>query len=79
MDTLLKDVRFGARMLVRNGGSTGISILALALGIGLTTLMFSIVWGAVLRGLPLDRPEQLVSIQRTNLAEGEDRMGCDDS
>ena len=75
MDTLLQDVRFGARMLIRNGGSTGISILALALGIGLTAMMFSIVWGAVLRGLPMERPEQLVSIQRTNLAEGEDRMG----
>lgn len=75
MDTLLQDVRFGARMLIRNGGSTAISILALALGIGLTAMMFSIVWGAVLRGLPMDRPDQLVSIQRTNLAEGEDRMG----
>jgi putative ABC transport system permease protein len=74
MDTLLKDVRFGARMLIRNGGSTSISVLALALGIGLTTMMFSIVWGAVLRGLPVDRPEQLVSIQRTNLGEGQDRM-----
>jgi predicted permease len=74
MDTLLKDVRFGARMLIRRIGSTGISVLALALGIGLTTMMFSIVWAAVLRGLPLDRPEQLVSIQRTNLSEGQDGM-----
>lgn len=75
MDTFQQDVRFGARMLIRNGGSTGISIVALALGIGLTTMMFSIIWGAVLRGLPVERPEQLVSIQRTNLAEGEDRLG----
>jgi putative ABC transport system permease protein len=75
MDAFLKDVRFGARMLARNGGSTGISVLALGLGIGLTAMMFSIVWGAILRGLPVDRPEQLVSIQRTNLAEGEDDLG----
>ncbi|MBR9988126.1 MAG: ABC transporter permease [Gemmatimonadetes bacterium] len=76
MDTLLQDIRFGARMLIRNGGSTAISVIALALGIGLTTMMFSIVWGAILRGLPVDRAEQLVSIQRTNLSEGQDRMSA---
>ena len=64
MDTLLKDVRFGARMLTRDLGSSTISVLALALGIGLTAMMFSIVWGAVLRGLPVDAPEQLVVIDR---------------
>jgi putative ABC transport system permease protein len=75
METLLKDVRFGARMLIRNPASTGISIMALALGIGLTTMMFSIVHGAVLRGLPFERPEQILSILRTNLAEGTEQMG----
>jgi predicted permease len=75
MDTLLSDVRFGARMLIRNPGSAIISVLALGLGIGLTTMMFSIVWGAMLRGLPVDRPEQLVTITRTNLAEGDDDIG----
>ena len=76
MDTLVKDVRFGARMLLRSRGSTSISVLALALGIGLTTMMFSIVWGAMLRGLPMERAEQLVSVQRTNLSEGQDRMSA---
>jgi predicted permease len=75
METLLNDVRFGARMLIRNPGSAIISVLALALGIGLTTMMFSIVWGAMLRGLPVDRPEQLVSVTRTNLSEGDDDIG----
>jgi putative ABC transport system permease protein len=74
METLLQDVRFGARMLVRNPASTAISVMALALGIGLTTMMFSIVHGAILRGLPFDRAEQLVTLNRTNLAEGADQM-----
>jgi putative ABC transport system permease protein len=75
MDTFVKDVRFGARMLVRNVGTSAVSILALALGIGLTTMMFSIIWGAVLRGLPFERQEELVSIMRTNLSENVERMG----
>jgi putative ABC transport system permease protein len=74
METLLQDVRFGARMLVRNPASTAISIMALALGIGLTTMMFSIVHGAVIRGLPFDRPEQLMALNRTHLAEGNEQM-----
>ncbi|HEX6132475.1 MAG TPA: ABC transporter permease [Longimicrobiales bacterium] len=75
MDTLAKDVRFGARMLIRNTGSSTISVIALALGIGLTTMAFSIVWGGILRGLPFEDSEQLVTIVRTNLAEGQERMG----
>jgi putative ABC transport system permease protein len=74
MDTLFKDVRFGARMLIRNPASTAISIMALGLGIGLTAMMFSIVYGAVMKGLPFERPEQLVTLNRTQLAEGNSQM-----
>jgi putative ABC transport system permease protein len=74
MHTLLQDVRFGARMLIGNPAATAISVMALALGIGLTTMMFSIVHGALLRGLPFDRPEQLVTLNRTQLAEGNEQM-----
>jgi putative ABC transport system permease protein len=74
MSTFLKDIRFGARMLVRHPGSTAIAILALGVGIGLTAMMFSIVHGAVIRGLPFDRAEQLMTLNRTNLAEGSDQM-----
>jgi putative ABC transport system permease protein len=75
MDNFIKDVRFGARMLVRNPGSTIISVLALSLGIGLTTMMFSIVYGAVLKGLPFERSEQLVNVMRTNPSENMERVG----
>lgn len=74
MDTFMKDVRYGARMLVKNPGSTAIAVLALALGIGLTAMMFSIVHGAVFRGLPFDGAEQLMTLNRTNLAEDADQM-----
>lgn len=75
MDTLLKDLRFGVRMLVKNPASSIIAALTLALGIGLTVMMFSLVYGAVHRGLPLDRPEQVVALFRTNPSENIDRMG----
>ncbi|HSJ08451.1 MAG TPA: ABC transporter permease [Longimicrobiales bacterium] len=75
MDNLFQDVRFGARVLIKNRGSSALSILALALGIGLCGMMFSIVWGAILRGLPFDRPEQILNISRTNLEDAESRMG----
>lgn len=49
---------------------TATAVIALALGIGLTTLMFSIVRGVLLRGLPFDGPDELVTLQVTNLADG---------
>ena len=51
----LQDLRYGARMIVKRPGTSAIAIVALALGIGLTTTMFSIVQGVILRGLPFDR------------------------
>jgi putative ABC transport system permease protein len=73
MSNLVKDIRYGTRMLIKNPGATTISVLALALGIGLTTMMFSIVYGALLRGLPFERPEQIVNVARTNPARDIER------
>ncbi|CAN5800576.1 ABC transporter permease [soil metagenome] len=75
MDLLIKDVRFGARMLLKNPGSSIISVVALALGIGLTAMMFSIIHGAILRGLPFEGADRLVHISRINPVEGFNRMG----
>jgi putative ABC transport system permease protein len=74
MDTILQDIRFGFRMLVKHPGSTAIAAVALALGIGLTGMMFSIVYGAMFRGLPFPAPEQIVTVFRTNPSEGVERM-----
>lgn len=73
MGSMLQDVRFGARMLLKHPAVTFIAVLALALGIGLTTTMFSIVNGAV-RGLPFDDAERLMHLERNNLAEGIESM-----
>ena len=69
MRTALNDVWFGARMLLKRPGLSVIAVVALALGIGLTTSMFSIVYGLVLRGLPFEDPDALVAISRTRPAQ----------
>ena len=64
--SLLKDLRYGARKLVHNPGFAAVTVMTLALGIGLTTTMFSIVYGALMRGLPFEHPERIVSVRRAN-------------
>jgi hypothetical protein len=60
MATLLQDLRYGARMLLKTPAITFIVILALALGIGANTAIFSVLNAVVLRPLPFDHPEELL-------------------
>ncbi|HEX6731302.1 MAG TPA: ABC transporter permease, partial [Pyrinomonadaceae bacterium] len=60
MDTIIKDLRFGLRSMLKRPGFSAIALLALALGIGANTAIFSLVNAVILQPLPFDDPDQLV-------------------
>jgi putative ABC transport system permease protein len=66
MSHLVGDLRFGLRMLRKHPGHAAAAVAALGLGIGLTTAMFSIVDGVILKGLPLEGADRIMHLEGAN-------------
>lgn len=72
METLIHDLRFGVRVLLKRPGFTLVAVLTLALGIGANTAIFGVVDAVLLRPLPFVHPERLVQIWERDLKRGDD-------
>ena len=73
MDSILKDIRFGVRMLASKPTVTIIAVLALALGIGASTAIFSVVNTVLLQALPYPNGNRLVMVWEQNRSRSKDR------
>jgi macrolide transport system ATP-binding/permease protein len=62
MDSLIKDIRYAIRGLIKRPGFVAVAVITLALGIGANTAIFSLVNTVLLRSLPVERPGEIVSV-----------------
>src|SRR3989441_3554512 len=70
MDALLQDLRYACRTLVKNPGFAALTIMCLALGVGVNSTIFSVVDTVAIRPLPFHDPQELVALHTTHQANG---------
>jgi putative ABC transport system permease protein len=75
MDTFLTDIRYGLRTLLRNRGVTFAAVLCLALGIGVNTTVFTVVYGILLRPLPFEGGERVITLWGENQSQHQQGVG----
>src|SRR5215475_3091936 len=73
METLIQDIRYGIRMLLKSPGVSIVATVALALGIGANTAIFSVVNGVLLRPLPFPNSDSLMAVFETDQQRGQVR------
>jgi hypothetical protein len=74
MDTLIQDLRYGIRTLLKKPGFAAIAILMLAIGIGANTAIFSVVNGVLLRPLPYRDSERVITVWQNDVQKGLERV-----
>lgn len=71
MGTILKDLKFGARSLGRMPGSAAVAVVVLAIGIGLCSFMFSLIYGIYFRGMDIPEADRVLLVYETNVEQGQ--------
>ncbi len=73
MSSILKDLKFGARALLRMPGSAAVAVVVLAMGIGLCSFMFSVLYGIYFRGIDVPDPDRVFLVYETALERNQTR------